>query len=298
MDWPRMVVFFARSDSCGQRILCCIFNLLENFMKSLLILALVAAISACTQIDTGNVGVESTMGQVKPETLPPGVYMTLFKRVDEVCAKEIPLQVNDLKPQTSDKITLADLDIDLYVQIDPSKAALMRTKWPGDFTESDKEGCARLGMNYVTRQAREVLYNVASRIGSATIHTERTRIAAETVKELQANLDVEAGKGMFSVRSANVRNLVTDPALEANIKAAAQAQFALQTQKNQLEVTKVEAEKMREQARGEADAIRIKAESVSKQGGAEYVQLEAIKKWDGKLPTTQAGGVTPFIHVK
>jgi len=147
-------------------------------MKRLILSLSVALLAACTQIDTGNVGVESTLGQVKQETMPPGVYFTVFKRVTEVCAKEIPLAINDLKPQTSDKITLTDLDVDLYVQIDPSKAASMLTKWPGDLTEAKDEGCSRLGMNYVTRQAREAVYDAASKFGSATIHTERTRIAA------------------------------------------------------------------------------------------------------------------------
>lgn len=261
--------------------------------------ALLAAITlgACTQIDTGNVGVESTLGQVKNETLPPTIYFTLFKTVTEVCAKELPLSINDLKPQTSDKITLADLDVDIYVQIDPAKAALIMTKWAGDRTEVKDGGCTALGLNYVQRQAREAIYDVASTLGSATIHTERTKIAADTVKKLQASLDAEAGKGLFSVRSANVRNLVTDPALEANIKAAAQAQFKLEEEKNRLKVAEVEAERKRAEARGEADAIRIKAEAVAKQGGAEYVQLQAIAKWDGKLPVTQAGGAVPFINV-
>lgn len=266
-------------------------------MKKLFVILFAALLSACTQIDTGNVGVESAFGQVKQETLPPGVYFTLFKRVDEICAKEIPITLNDLKPQTSDKITLADLDMDIYVQIDPSKAANMRTKWPGDFTEAKDEGCARLGMSYATRQAREVVYDITSRMGSATVHTERVRIAAETVKQLQSNLDAEAGKGMFSIRSANVKNLVTDPALEANIKDAAKAQFELQARRNQLEVAKIEADKQRVQAQGEADSIRIKAEAVAKQGGAEYVQLQAIQKWDGKLPATNAGGAVPFLHL-
>ena len=153
-------------------------------------------------------------------------------------------------------------------------------------------------LGYVTRQAREAVYTAVARRGSATVHTERAEIAADVVKSLQAQLDTEAGKGMFFVRSANVRNLVTDPALEANIKAAAQAQFKLQEEKNRLAVAEVEAERKRAEARGEADAIRIKAEAVAKQGGAEYVQLQAIAKWDGKLPVTSAGGAVPFIGLK
>jgi hypothetical protein len=55
---------------------------------------------------------------------------------------------------------------------------------------------------------------------------------------------------------------------------------------------------MRVEAQGVADAIRIKASAVSAQGGQQFVDLEAIKKWDGKLPQTMSGNATPFIHVK
>lgn len=267
-------------------------------IASLLALAAALLLSACSQVDTGNVAVESTMGQVKKETMPPGVYFTLFKRITEVSAKELPLQLNDLKPQTSDKITLADLDVDIYVQIDPARAADIMTRWPGDVTEVDGEEGARVGFSYVTRQAREAIYDAVSKFGSATVHTERSNLAASVVAKLQRDLDESAGKGWFFVRSANVRNLVTDPALEANIKAAANAQFEERRKEREIEVAKKEAERKRIEAQGEADAIRIKSQAISAQGGAEYVQLQAIAKWDGKLPTTSAGGALPFIHVK
>lgn len=270
---------------------------MKKFILAIFVL-LASALTGCSQIDTGNVGVESTLGQVKSETLKPGTYFTMFKRVTEICAKEIPVPLNDLKPQTSDKIIMADMDVDIYIQMSPGKAAELMTKWPGDIYEEKGEDCARVGMNYVSRQAREAVYNISSKIGSATIHTERTRIAAELVAELQTSLDKDLGKDTYMVRSSNIRNLVTDPALEANIKAAAQAQFKLEEEKNRLKVSEVEADRKRTEARGEADAIRIKAEAVAKQGGAEYVQLEAIKKWDGKLPVTSAGGAVPFVNLK
>lgn len=267
-------------------------------MKKLMAIVAAASLAACTQIDTGNVGVESTMGQVKHETLTPGVYFTLFKRVTEVSAKELAITMNDMKPQTSDKITLADLDVDIYVQIDPAKAPDILTRWPGDITSEKGDDGYRVGFNYVTRQARESIYNAVAKRGSATVHTERNEISADIVKNLQADLDASAGKGWFFVRSANVRNLVTDPALEQSIKQAAERNFQIASKQKEVELAKAEAERRRVEAQGEADAIRLRASAISAQGGADYVQLKAIEKWDGKLPTTNAGGVTPFIHVK
>lgn len=267
-------------------------------MKKLFLSLFAVLLTACSQIDTGNVGVEATLGQVKKETMPPGVYFTLFKRVTEVSAKELPIQLNDMKPQTSDKITLADLDVDVYVQIDPSKAPDIMTRWPGDLMEVKGEDGARIGMNYVTRQAREAVYDAVTKFKSDTVHTQRAAIAADVLKSLQSNLDNEAGKGWFFVRSVNVRNLVTDPALEANIKAAANAQFELQRKENEIKVAKAEAERQRAIAQGEADAIRLHASAIAVQGGDDYVRLKAIEKWDGKLPQTQAGGAVPFISLK
>jgi len=262
------------------------------------VLAMVTSLTACTQIDTGNIGVESTLGQVKTETMPPGVYFTMFKRVTEVSAKELGLSLQDMKPQTKDKITLADLDIDIFYQIDPNKAAAIITRWPGDLTEYAHEEGVRVGNNYVIRQARETIYNVISEYGSDTVHMERTAIAAKIVDLLQKDLDASVGKGWFFVRSANVRNLVTDPALERAIKEAANRNFQIAAKQKEVELAKAEAERKRVEAQGDADAIRIKAQAIAAQGGKEYVELKAIEKWDGKLPVTSAGGAVPFINLK
>jgi regulator of protease activity HflC (stomatin/prohibitin superfamily) len=264
----------------------------------LLFVPIIATLAACTQIDTGNIGVESTLGQVKKETMPPGVYFTMFKRVTEVSAKELRLELTDMKPQTKDKITLADLDVDIFYQIDPAKAAEIMTKWPGDMVELKGEEGVRLGNGYVTRQAREAIYNAISQYGSETVHTERVSIAAKVVESLQKDLDDSAGRGMFFVRSANVRNLVTDPALEAAIKENANRNFQIASKQKEVELAKAEADRKRVEAQGDADAIRLRAQAIQAQGGKEYVELEAIKKWDGKLPTTMPGQTTPFIHVK
>lgn len=264
----------------------------------LLIVVGMTLFNGFTQIDTGNIGVVSRFGQVEKKVLTPDIYFTLFKKVTEVCAKELPLSIDNMKPQTQDKITLSDLDVDVYYQTSPEESATLMTKWASDITKLNGENCSRLGANYLLRQVRETVYSVITEYNSATIHTERAAISGKIVKQLQESLDQSVGKNVFFIRSVNVRNLVTDKALEANIKAAAQAQFKLQEEKNRLEVARVEAERKREEARGAADAMRIKAEAISKQGGAEYVQLQAIEKWDGKLPVTNAGNTVPFLNVK
>ncbi len=73
-----------------------------------------------------------------------------------------------------------------------------------------------------------------------------------------------------------------DKAIEQKVKAE---QEALKAEKD-LERVKFEAQQQIEQSKAEAEKIRIQAEAITKQGGAEYVKLQWIQKWDGKLPST------------
>lgn len=74
-----------------------------------------------------------------------------------------------------------------------------------------------------------------------------------------------------------------------------EAQNALKA-KNILERTKIESEQRIAQAKGEAEAIRIQAEAIRSQGGAEYVQLKWIEKWNGEPPQVIAGqGASNFM---
>ncbi len=49
-------------------------------------------------------------------------------------------------------------------------------------------------------------------------------------------------------------------------------------------------------AKANAEAIRSQTEALTKQGGIEYVQLQAIAQWDGKLPQYSGSGAVPFLN--
>lgn len=267
-------------------------------MKKLIMILVIPFFAACTQIDTGNVGVESSLGQFKTEELPSGVYFSAFKNIIEVSAKENALAMNDLKPKSKDNLTMADFDFDIYYRIDPSKAADLLMKYRGDLSEADKkDGAQMVGVNLITRQAREAAYKAAAEYQASEMHTKRSELAEIIVKSMQKELDKDAGAGAFLVTNVIVRNIVTDPALEASIKAAGQMQFQVEAKRKEVALAEAEADRKRAEAKGEADAIRIKTAAISASGGEDYVRLQAIAKWDGKLPTT-TGGAVPFINVK
>jgi len=69
--------------------------------------------------------------------------------------------------------------------------------------------------------------------------------------------------------------------------------------KNDLDRIKVEADQQIATAQGNAESIRIQANAIRAQGGKEYVEMQAIQKWNGQLPTYMGGnGPMPFLNLK
>jgi regulator of protease activity HflC (stomatin/prohibitin superfamily) len=82
-------------------------------------------------------------------------------------------------------------------------------------------------------------------------------------------------------------------AIEKKVTAEQEALGA----KNKLEQIKYEAQQRITQATAEAEAIQIQAKAIQMQGGKEYIQLQAISKWDGKMPFVVGGGTLPMINL-
>jgi len=82
--------------------------------------------------------------------------------------------------------------------------------------------------------------------------------------------------------------------IEAKVTAIQNAEAA----KNKLEQTKYEGEQQIVTAKAQAETIRIQAEAINSQGGADYVNLKAVERWNGILPVQMIPGATvPFINL-
>lgn len=87
------------------------------------------------------------------------------------------------------------------------------------------------------------------------------------------------------------------PAITEAIQARTQAEQATLAAQATVARAKAQADAQIETARGQAESTRLLAQSIS--ANPEVVQLRAIEKWDGHLPTYTGGsGAVPFINVK
>lgn len=284
-----------------------IFQSLRRLLAIATIAIAAPLLTGCfSQIDTGNVGVTKTGGQYNQTEITPGWSFTGFSTVYEVSGRENAITFENMTPRSANQIVLQDVDIDIYVQLNTAKAAETMTRFAGDLGKN-KEGDYVPGYNYVSRIARETAYEAFATIDAADMQKRRSEIPALVQKALQTKLDAALGeKGWFTVTQVNLRNIVVDPKLEESQRAAAQQIYDNQKKDALVEAAKKDAEIKRQQAQGEADAARIKAEGLRSAGGTEYLKLlelqnqaAAIAKWNGVLPSTSVGaGANTLLQLK
>lgn len=269
-------------------------------MKKIIIALLASStLIGCAQIDTGNTGVESTFGQVKEKTLPPGIYFSAFKTIYEINTKEIGLELNDVQPKARDNVTMTDVDITVYYRTNPSQVSKIMTKYAGDMQWSKTSDAYFVGWGLMTRMSREAVYNAFTKYIASDMHLRRSDIAANIRDTLQKEVDADAGKGMFEITNVLIRNIVTDPRLEEAIKQSAEVEFAVRKKQQELALAQAEADRKKIEAEGEAVANRIISESLSP-NLIELRRIEAMQSFAQKGTHTIVipQGTTPLIQVK
>ena len=276
-------------------------------LSTLILIAFAMLLGACSQIDTGNVGVERTLGKVSAEALPPGVYFTLFKTVDEFTGKEVLFQLDDMRPKSRDNLTMQDMDIDVIYKVDGSKVPALYAKYHGDVAQHKqvvKDGSSDLIVSHgrVVREAREAVYNAVSSFDATTMHTKRAELSELIRKTIQSELD-KADKGAFIVAGVNVRNMVVDKGIEDAIRQKAATDQRVEQAQRELALTKAEADKAIAKAEGEAKANRILAESIT----APLIRIREIEaQRDAAIAIASkagntvllGGGATPLVQVR
>lgn len=114
--------------------------------------------------------------------------------------------------------------------------------------------------------------------------------------------------GIVVERIYYAADLVLPPQVTESLNSKIKATQMAEQRKNEVQQSIAEADKERERAKGVADAQLIvaqaEAEAIKVRANAlrenkDIIQLNAIEKWDGKLPQYIGGGAsdTPFIRI-
>jgi regulator of protease activity HflC (stomatin/prohibitin superfamily) len=259
------------------------YPLRKYMFAPFLVVGLALLFESFTIVPPGHVGVQTTMGTVNPQALQPGV--NFVNPISSVRDVEIRVKRADLKEAQAGTKDLQSVHTDIVIQyrMSPDKVPYIYSQF--GLNVDDK--ILGPGVN-------EAFKAVTAHYNSEELITKRDQVSSEILAHVKAKVapfDIEV-QGISLVNFGFSKSY--QEAIEAKVIATQQKQKAEQD----LERVKVEAQSRIAQAEGEAKAIAIQASAIQNQGGASYVNLKAIEKWDGKLPQYMLGGnTTPFVNV-
>jgi regulator of protease activity HflC (stomatin/prohibitin superfamily) len=239
--------------------------------------------SSFTVISAGHTGVQITLGEVNPNPLTEGVHFV--NPISNIKDVDVRLAKAELKNAQAGTKDLQQVHTDIVVQfrLDPFKVPHIYKEYGLNVDEK----VLGPGIN-------EAFKSVTAHYNSEELITKRDQVSSEILEHLRAKMQ----PFNITVNGVSLVNFAFNAAYQQAIEAKVTAtQKKLQAEQD-LERIKVEAASRVAQAEGEAKAIAIQATAIQSNGGQNYVQLQAIDKWDGKLPVTMMGGSTvPFVNL-
>ena len=234
-------------------------------------------------VPAGHIGIQVTFGTVNQETLPEGLH--LINPMSDVQNLDVRLVSAQLKGSSASTKDLQQVHTDIVVnyRVSGDKAAHIY-----------KEFGLNLEDKVLMPFINESFKAITAHYTSEELITKRDEVSTNIKQELTEKL----GKYNISVNDISLVNFGFSAEYQHAIEAKVIAtQSKLQAEQD-LQRIEVEAKQTIAKAEGRAKAIQIETQAINAQGGQAYVQLQAISKWDGKLPQTIAGGVTPFVNLK
>lgn len=220
------------------------------------IIAFAVLSAACTRIETGEVGVRlNASKQIEGTELMPGSWnQTLIGSVLEFPVKDIAVDVENKTPLTSDNSALADFDITVVYNINPTSVAELYSTKSRSFHAEGKEGIF-LMYNYITTLVNNASYKAVRNYKSLEVADNRVKIEQEIREIVNEQLKSEKLEQAITINVVQIRNVQPNQAiLEAATRYVA-AQNELKIKQTEVDIAKKESERMAALANNSTQSI-------------------------------------------
>lgn len=239
-------------------------------------------------VDAGERGVRVRLGNVVG-SVDPGLYFKLpfVESIKKFNVKTQVVTYEREEPLEAASKDLQDVKVATVVNyhLDPQAVSQIYSQFGrADVFEA----------NVIRPAVRDTVKAVASQYTAEELVTHRPQFTEATKVKLVERLSEK----FVVVEHVNITNFAFSESFNHAIEAKVTAEQNALAAKNKLEQIKFEAQQQVESAKAQAETIRIQAQAITQQGGREYVNLEAVKKWNGVLPMQMIpGSAVPFINL-
>lgn len=244
-------------------------------------IALILILGSFGTVSAGNVGVKTMFGKVVG-TIEPGLYLKvpLFQHVTNMNVQTQKDQADATAASNDLQSVTATVAVNYHVE--PQDAATIFANLGADYAD-----------RVISPAIQESVKSATANYTAEQLITEREKVREDILNLLTTKLQAYG----VQTDSLNIVNFAFSDQFNQAIEAKVTAQQNALAAQNKLVQTQAEASSTIISAQAQAEAIKIQAEAVNSEGGADYVALQAIKAWDGHLPTQMIPGESlPFIN--
>ncbi|NLL51780.1 MAG: prohibitin family protein [Peptococcaceae bacterium] len=236
-------------------------------------------------VEPGYRGVSVTLGKVNPTVLNEGFHFKI-PLIQEV----IPMDVKVQKAQSEETASSKDLQtVEAVIAVNYRLNPEMVHKLYDDLRLSYKE-------IIVDPAIAESLKSVTAQYTAEELISKRAEVSSKVKETLGKKLSTY----YMILNEINITEFRFSEEFDAAIEQKQIAEQQALKANLDLQRIQVEAQQLIEQAKAQAEALRMQKDVIT----PELVelrkveaQLEAIKKWDGKLPSVTGTGAVPFIDI-
>lgn len=246
---------------------------------------MVMAFASVHVVPAGHRGVVRVFGDVQDAPLPEGIHvLNPLARVIDFNVRFQSATASKAEGGTADLQEVFE-DITVNYEYDPLHAPYVYNNFGDD---------ADIEAKFIVPALYESFKAVTSKYTAEQLVTQRSLVSTAIVQTLQSKLT----KYRIIVSDINVQNFHFDPQFAEAVRRKVVAGQNRLTAEQALETARIATEQKVVEAEGNAKAIAIQAQAVENQGGDKFIALEAIKKWNGQLPTYMgAASPIPFLTV-
>ena len=218
---------------------------MNRAIKLSVVAAAVALTSACTRIETGEVGVRVGWDkQVQQGELLPGSFnQTFIGDVLTFPIKDVNVTLNDMTPVAKDNSTMKDLDAVVVYNINPAQVAELYSTKNRAF-HAEFKGDTYVMYNYIVQNARNAIYKAARKYDALDMADARSEMEKFIQDEIVRNLAEEKLDGTIMISQVLIRNVVPADSVVESANALVRAKNELKQKEVEVQTAKKEAERM------------------------------------------------------
>lgn len=233
-----------------------------------IIIAFIFFINCFTTVSVGEKVVVTGFGKIQ-DTLSSGFHwLNPFYEVHTFNLRNN--KYDTVANSATADIQKADVSVTVNFNIEESKVLDIYTTYGDDFMSK-----------VFAQNVQEAVKSASAKYTATELITKRDEFKATVKDNLTAKMP-----NIIVITDVAITNVDFSDSFDSSVEAKVKAEQEALTAKANLEQKKYEAE-----------AIRAQAEAIQHAGGAEYVQLKWIEKWNGVLPSTMTGNGASLINI-